>query len=221
MSLLLESPPQTEPPAAAGTTEYRPFGNVETRNRLQAQLEIPTLIWSLGLPIGVDILEIGCGQGIALPVLSEQLMPTSLVGLDIDPKLIALAERHVAAAEADARVIEGDARRMPFESSSVDLVIDFGTCYHVSGGTAGSRAVLREVDRVLRPGGWFVYETRIAQMLAHPVRSARRSLPWGDVPELIGYRSALLWAARRKRRRNSGTPEFDAEDTQFPPYGVP
>jgi len=199
MSLLLQSPPQTGSAAATDPTEYRPFGNVETRNSLQARVEVPALIRALSLPIGVDVLEIGCGRGVALPVLSEQLMPTSLVGLDIDPSLVALAEERVRATGIDARVLEGDARRMPFDSESVDLVIDFGTCYHVSGGNAGSRAALREIARVLRPGGRFVYETRVAQTLAHPVRSSRRSIPWKDAPELIAYKSALLWGMRRKR----------------------
>src|SRR5262249_10342705 len=98
MSLLLAPPPRTEPRRSAGTTDYKPFGNVEARNGLQARLEIPALIRALRLPIGVDILEIGCGRGIALPVLSERLMPTSLVGLDIDSALVALAEQRLLAA---------------------------------------------------------------------------------------------------------------------------
>lgn len=198
MSLLLDPatpPKKTGLPAAA---EYRAFGNVEARNGLQARLEIPTMIRALRLPIGVDILEIGCGRGIALPVLAERLIPTSLVGLDIDPALVAIAEQRIAATGIDARVIEGDARRMPFESESFDVVIDFGTCYHVSGGTPGSRDALREVSRVLRSGGWFVHETRVAQMLAHPVRSLGRRLSWRDVSGLKAHRSAVLWAVWRR-----------------------
>ena len=198
MSLLLEPAAPPKRTQGQGGAEYLPFGNVEARNGLQARLEIPTMIRALRLPIGVDILEIGCGRGIALPVLSERLMPTSLVGLDIDPTLVALAEERVAASGIEARVIEGDARRMPFDKESFDVVIDFGTCYHVSGGTYGARNALREVDRVLRPGGWFVHETRIAQRLAHPVRSFGRRLPWKDVPALAAHRSSVLWAVRRK-----------------------
>ena len=199
MSLLLEPAAPPKRTQGQGGAEYLPFGNVEARNGLQARLEIPTMIRALRLPIGVDILEIGCGRGIALPVLSERLMPTSLVGLDIDPTLVALAEQRVAASGIEARVIEGDARRMPFDKESFDVVIDFGTCYHLSGGTHGARNALREVDRVLRPGGWFVHETRIAQRLAHPVRSFGRRLPWKDVPALAAHRSSVLWAVRRKR----------------------
>jgi SAM-dependent methyltransferase len=199
MSLLLDPSASTKRKPTPGATDYRPFGNVEARNGLQARLEIPALIRALRLPIGVDILEIGCGRGVALPVLSERLMPTSLVGLDIDPTLVALAEERVAATGIDARVIEGDARRMPFENESFDVVIDFGTCYHVSGGIHGSRNALREVGRVLRPGGWFVHETRVAQTLAHPIRSLGRSLPWKDAAALRPHRSAVLWAVHCKR----------------------
>ena len=62
----------------------------------------------------------------------------------------------------------------------------------------GRRAALREVARVLRPGGLFVYETRVAQGLAHPVRSFGRTLPWDTVPSLVRDRSRLLWGMRRK-----------------------
>jgi SAM-dependent methyltransferase len=92
-----------------------------------------------------------------------------------------MAERRLCALGIDARVFEGDVRRMSFEDESFDLVVDFGTCYHVSGGVTGSRAALREVCRVLRPGGWFVDETRIAQLLAHPIRSSRRAVPGRNV----------------------------------------
>ena len=78
------------------------------------------------------------------------------------------------------------------------MVIDFGTCYHVSGGAVGSLAAMREIARVLAPGGLFVHETPVAQHLAHPIRSFGRSLPWRRVPSLTRDRSALLWSARRK-----------------------
>ena len=62
----------------------------------------------------------------------------------------------------------------------------------------GRRAALREVARVLRPGGLFVHETRVAQCLAHPLRSFGRTLPWWAVPSLARDGGGVLWAARRK-----------------------
>jgi SAM-dependent methyltransferase len=188
----------TQPSMPPSDREYAPFGNVDSRNGLQERIEIPLLIFSLRLPIGCRILEVGCGRGVALPVLSRWLMPSELVGVDFDPALLDIAARRVSHQCLDARVVEADVRSLPFEDRSFDLVIDFGTCYHVSGGTGGSLAAMREIERVLAPGGLFVHETRVAQHLAHPIRSFGRSLPWRGVPSLTRDRSALLWSARRK-----------------------
>jgi len=207
MSQTLETPPverdepwrtaRTTPVAACRPPEYRAFGNVETRNGLQALLEIPLMIRALRLPFGMRVLEIGCGRGVALPVLAERLAPVELVGLDIDAALLAEADERVRRTGTEATLIEGDVRDLPFASGRFDVVIDFGTCYHASDTMQGRRAALGEVARVLCEGGLFVHETRVAQRLAHPVRSYGRRLPWSAVPTLVRDRSAVLWATRR------------------------
>jgi SAM-dependent methyltransferase len=189
-------------PSGPNREPYVAFGNVEARNGLQSRFEIPLMLRLLGPPQGSRVLEIGCGRGVALPVLAALLAPSSLVGLDIDPELIAIADELVRTNAVPARVMSGDARALPFDTGSFDLVIDFGTCYHVGGGIDGARAALREVARVLRPGGLFVHETPVAQQLAHPVRSFGRRLPWKNVPELKPYQQAVLWAMRRKQQRD-------------------
>jgi len=180
---------------------YFAFENVEARNDLQGRLELPLLLRALRVPRGGRVLEIGCGRGIALPVLAARLAPSTLVGIDIDASLLALAERRARTLGVDATLLEADVRALPFEPGSFDLVMDFGTCYHVGGGEAGARLALGEIARVLRPGGLFVHETPIAQHLAHPVRSFGRTLPWRAVPMLVRDRAALLWAARRRAAR--------------------
>jgi hypothetical protein len=52
---------------------------------------------------------------------------------------------------------------------------------------------------VLAEGGVFVYETRMSQLLSHPVRARGRRLPWPIAPALVPRRRALLWGARTKR----------------------
>ena len=187
----------TTSPIPAGD-EYAPFENVVARNGLQERLEIPLLIAALRLPVGCRVLEVGCGRGVALPVLWKWLMPRELVGVDVDATLVDIAARQVSQQRVGARVIEADVRSLPFDDWRFDMVIDFGTCYHVSGGVGGSLAAMREIARVIAPGGLFVHETPVAQHLAHPVRSFGRSLPWHHVPSLARDRSALLWSARRK-----------------------
>lgn len=190
-------PPPAAPPPQPGL-DYVPFGNMESRNGLQERLEIPLMVRALRLPRGGRVLEVGCGRGVALPVLAERLRPSSLVGVDVDAALVELARQRIVRSGTRAEVRTADVRALPFESGSFDVVIDFGTCYHVGGGSMGRLGALEEIARVLRVGGLFVHETRVAQHLAHPVRSLGRRLPWTVVPMLAPERNAVLWTARRR-----------------------
>jgi ubiquinone/menaquinone biosynthesis C-methylase UbiE len=183
--------------AAAGHV-YEAFPNMEARNGLQERIEVPLMLRALGIQPGGRILEVGCGRGIAMPVFAERLQPETLVGVDVDPALVAIARRRLAALGVNATVVEADVRDLPFDAASFDLVVDFGTCYHVSGGDDGALAALREIGRVLRPGGRFVHETPVAQHVAHPIRSFLRTLPWDDAPWFTRERARVLWSSRRK-----------------------
>jgi SAM-dependent methyltransferase len=177
--------------------EYVPFGNVEARNGLQERLEIPLMIKALSIPKCLRILEVGCGRGVALSVFLERLAPAELWGVDVDPDLVRVARDRISAGKLDATVVEGDVRSLPFPAGRFDLVIDFGTCYHVSGGRDGARLALAEIARVLVPWGRFVHETPVAQHLAHPVRSFAHTLPWRGAPFAF-ERTGALWSMRRK-----------------------
>ena len=201
MSQSTLEPPRRSAPTKVETVSprvYTAFPNMESRNGLQARIEIPLMLRALALPQGARILEVGCGRGVALPEFARRLAPASLTGVDIDPELVAEARRRVEAQHVAATVIEGDVRDLPFDDASFDVVIDFGTCYHVSGGRHGAHAALEQVARVLRRGGLFVHETPVAQHLAHPIRSFAHTLPWNEVPCLVRERAAILWAVRRR-----------------------
>ena len=187
---------QYRAPGAEGVG-YRPFPDKGHRNFWQEHLEVPVLVSALSLPEGRRVLEVGCGQGVALPPFARLLRPTHLAGLDIDTDLLERARTRVAGQGLAIEVLEGDVRQLPFADASFDLVVDFGTCYHI----ARRGQALREIARVLAVGGRFVYETCASQLLSHPVRSWGRKLPWRAVPELVAERHALLWASRVKERR--------------------
>jgi ubiquinone/menaquinone biosynthesis C-methylase UbiE len=185
--------PQREP-------EYQPFPNEEGRNTRQAALEVPLMVRALRLPSGGRILEVGCGRGIALPVLARLCRPARLVGLDVDPVFLEEAGARLdAQGVAGAELVPGDVRSLPFPDASFDMVVDFGTCYHV----ARRADALAEIARVLAADGLYVHETPLSQLLSHPVRSFTRRLPWRAVPELRPYRTAVLWSSRR-RSPNAG-----------------
>jgi len=173
---------------------YSAFGNMESRNFLQARLEIPALLRCIPIPARSRILEIGCGRGVALPVLARRCRPARLVGIDIDAALVERAEERLERTSTDAEVYVADVRELPFDDREFDVVIDFGTCYHID----DPDRALREIDRVLDLGGVFIHETPFAQLLAHPVRTSGKMLPWSASFDLKPDRSAFLWASRIK-----------------------
>jgi ubiquinone/menaquinone biosynthesis C-methylase UbiE len=173
---------------------YQPFANQEWRNAIQRRIEIPLLVRTLEIPEGRRMLEIGCGRGVGLSTVAEICRPISLTGVDFDPALLAIARDRMNARSITADLVFGDVQALPFSDESFDIVIDFGTCYHVP---TPARAVA-EVVRVLAPGGLFAHETRLSQMLAHPVRSLGQRIPWEQFPTLVVERRAGLWVRRSK-----------------------
>lgn len=183
--------PRSAPPPDA-LPEYEPFPNVELRNSIQYAVEVPLMARVLDVPPGARILEVGCGRGIALAALSRFRRPARLVGVDIDPEAIEDATRRTAGLPVE--LVRADVRALPFGEGEFEVVIDFGTCYHV----ARAEAAVAEIARVLRPGGSFLTETRMSQALAHPIRTGGRGLPWRAAPELVRTRTAVLWSSQRK-----------------------
>ena len=174
--------------------DYVPFPDVARRNFLQEMLEVPALLRLLRVEGGGQVLEVGCGRGVALPCFARLLRPARLVGIDVDRHLLQEAHERAGANGVRVELQCADVRALPFQSGSFDLVVDFGTCYHIR---EPARA-LREIVRVLKPGGRFVSETVSSQLLSHPLRTRGRRLPWAAVPELGLERQAVLWKSRQK-----------------------
>jgi ubiquinone/menaquinone biosynthesis C-methylase UbiE len=175
--------------------EYRPFPREHRRDEAHGEGEVPLMAALLELPRGARILELGCGPGGTLSSVARLLAPSRLAGIDIDRELLARAAERLAEAGAAAELVCGDARALPFPDASFEIVLDFGTLYHI----ARSADALAEAARVLVPGGMYVTETRINQALSHPIRSLGRSIPWRAVPELVPHLRTLMWDVRVRR----------------------
>ncbi|HEY5926057.1 MAG TPA: class I SAM-dependent methyltransferase [Kofleriaceae bacterium] len=89
--------------------------------------------------------DVGCGQGHWTRLVAALLPATATItGIDREPEWIAIAE-----ARGGARYQVGTAEQLPFADRSLDLVTAQTVLIHV----ADPPAVLREMARVLRPGG--------------------------------------------------------------------
>ncbi|MFQ6266330.1 class I SAM-dependent methyltransferase [Kutzneria viridogrisea] len=95
---------------------------------------------------GLDVLDVGCGDGFHLPVFASDA--ASVTGVEPHPPLVARAKVRVRGT-SNVRVLEGPAQRLPLPDASVDLV-HARTAYFFG---PGCEPGLVEADRVLRPGG--------------------------------------------------------------------
>ena len=117
-------------------------------NRYSIQL-YHYLVSIIELP-GKEILEVGSGRGGGANYIKKYLNPAKIIGLDIAHNAVKLAnEKH---AEAGLTFVQGNAENLPFANESFDVVINVESC-HAYGSVP---AFLKEVKRVLRPGGYFL-----------------------------------------------------------------
>jgi ubiquinone/menaquinone biosynthesis C-methylase UbiE len=96
---------------------------------------------------GLDVLDVGCGQG--MDVVEYARAGARVTGVDLTPRHVELAVSHTRALGLDATIVRGDAEELPFAEASFDRVSSNGVLHH----TPNMPAALREIHRVLRPGG--------------------------------------------------------------------
>ncbi len=132
------------PSSAAGPERYQ----------LQMYTELVGLLRARGLLAPhIDLLEVSCGRGGGLAHLVRQWPgPVRAVGLDLSFNALRFcAQAHGDV--ADLAFVRGTALALPFRSHSFDVVVNV----EAAGDYGDYGAFFREVSRVLRPGGAFLY----------------------------------------------------------------
>ena len=104
-----------------------------------------------------DLLEIGCGRGGGARYLTRALDPKRFTAIDFAPALIRFCQGLEHDARLDFQV--GNAMQLDLPDQSYDAVfnVESSHCY------PDKQAFLREVFRVLRPGGTFHYADDFAR----------------------------------------------------------
>jgi SAM-dependent methyltransferase len=97
---------------------------------------------------GRDVLEIGVGMG-ADHLEWAKSGPRSLTGIDLTDRAVEFTAARLALYRFSSDVRVGDAEALPFADNSFDLVFSYGVLHH----TPDTAQAIREVHRVLRPGG--------------------------------------------------------------------
>jgi ubiquinone/menaquinone biosynthesis C-methylase UbiE len=140
--------------------------NPERQQLLAALLNPPTREVLARLPAiqGAHCLDLGSGQGNTTRCLAEVLQPAACVGIEYDGALVDYAATRVDNPPC-VTFQQGDATRLPFPDASFDVVF----CRYLLIHMADPMAVVREMLRVVKPGGYAIaYEADFVVELSDP-----------------------------------------------------
>ncbi len=131
----------------AGRNAEAIWGWDSPAGRVRADRRASLFVTSGPIQSRARVLELGCGTG----EFTRRVAPVGahLVALDLSAELLAKARAKVGAA---ARFVRGDAEALPFPDGTFDVVYGCSVLHHLD-----LEAALREVRRVLRPGGRLVF----------------------------------------------------------------
>ena len=143
-----EDPPMALPLTAADEADRFP---IQLYHRTATQVDL----------VGKKVLEVSCGHGGGASYLMRTLHPASYTGLDLNTVGIEFCrKRHTL---PGLNFVQGNAESLPFSDQSFDAVVNVEAAINYQ----DVPKFFAEVERVLRPGGQFLYaDIRYADEIA-------------------------------------------------------
>jgi ubiquinone/menaquinone biosynthesis C-methylase UbiE len=143
-----EEPPMALPLAASDEPDRFP---IQLYHRTATQVDL----------VGKKVLEVSCGHGGGASYLMRTLHPASYTALDLNTVGIGFCRKRHNLRGLD--FVQGNAERLPFPDQSFDAVINVEAAINYQ----SVPRFFAEVERVLRPGGHFLYaDIRYADEIA-------------------------------------------------------
>ncbi len=159
-----------------------------------------------------SVLDIGCGVGRTTRALASRVK--HVVGIDVSAEMLKLASEYNANL-SNVDWVHGDGRRLSaIEDDSVDGCFSHVVFQHISDPAVTLSYVL-EMGRVLRPGGWALFQvstdpkvhrpqSRLRERIRRTLTPRSSETPdrhwWGSAVEVAELRSAIDQAELRLRK---------------------
>lgn len=169
------------------------------------------------------LLDIGCGTGSLLLMVSKTGLPVWAVGLDMAEQMCRVSyDKAKMLGYGNLCFVRGDSEHLPFEDASFDLISCLNSFHHYP----RQGRVLREMNRVLKPGGrlilmdgyvdniigWFVFDVCVSlvEKSVHHCSIRRmsrrlRAAGFADFTfEKMGFWAPVLVVVARKSQEKEG-----------------
>lgn len=103
---------------------------------------------------GKTILDIGCGAGGIDVLLAQEYRASYVCGIDVEDTVLAVARARAERGETAGQIgfLKVAPGPLPFPPSTFDIVFSKDSIIHIP----DKHSLMRDVFRVLKPGGWFI-----------------------------------------------------------------
>jgi ubiquinone/menaquinone biosynthesis C-methylase UbiE len=173
------------------TPFYDMVVGLTTREKLFKQ----ALVEQAKIRVNQRVLDLACGTGTLAVLLKRDAPQAEIMGIDGDPKILALAKEKARAGNFDVQLDEGMSFALPYADESFDRVISSLFFHHLT--RENKLKTLREVWRVLKRGGemhiadWGLPDNLLMSFLSRLIQildgfETTSDSFGGLLPELIG-----------------------------------
>jgi ubiquinone/menaquinone biosynthesis C-methylase UbiE len=148
-----------------------------------------------GIVDGDRVLDLACGTGVLAVIAKQQYPKCTVIGADIDPRILDIARRRIAKAGVSVDLVCAPAERTGLDAASFDLVVSTLAFHHLPLRT--KEGAVQEIVRLLRPGGAFLLVELVPRIRRRAsVTEAQAGSPkWGFATNSSRTLRGLLSAA--------------------------
>lgn len=172
------------------------------RWRKTVEQRVPWVI--AGADLGRNVLELGPGPGLTTDLL--RLKAQRLTAIEVDARLA--QSLRVRLNGGNVEVVTGDATAMPFSDGQFSAAVGFTVLHHVASRELQD-TLLREVWRVIEPGGFFVGSDSLQSLFMRLIHVGDTLVPVD--PGTFGARLESAGFQVLKIERNSQAFRFQAQ----------
>lgn len=141
------------------------------------------LVQFAGVGKGMRVLDAGCGTGVV--AVTAARVGAQVKAADLTPQLLDRARENAQLAEVEIEFVEVDVEALPFESGEFDVVLSqFAHMF-----APRPEVAVREMLRVLRPGGTIAFSTWPPESLV----GRNNAVAARYMPPPTGVSSPILW----------------------------
>jgi len=133
------------------------------------------------------ILDLGSGTGYLSIEIAKRSPNLQVYGIDLSRQMVKIARRHAKGVD-NARFVFGNAAKLPFKDSSIDLVVSTGASHHWK----TPRLVFDECHRVLKTGKEARIYDGCPEVFHNPASRKELDQEYGFLIGRLGYRVSSL-----------------------------